>query len=432
MVLGDVVVLPSVSTFYTRIQFSDRVISKISLLLKQQMITMLSLLYKSTYVFVVFYYAIVPLGYLTKWWVSDTDEKMKGNSTILVTGGAGYVGSHTVVELLKNNYTVIAIDNLVNCYAKDSDAKPEALQRVEQITGEGVTFYNVDIRDREALDQIFKRHKIDSVIHFAALKAVGESVKVPLMYYQNNIGGSGTLFEVMSKNGVKNLVFSSSATVYGTPQFLPITEEHPTGQGCTNPYGKTKYFVEEILKDLCTSDPEWKVILLRYFNPVGAHESGSIGEDPSGIPNNLMPYISQVAVGRREKLQVFGSDYPTHDGTGVRDYIHITDLAIGHLKALEKMLQPTFASLRAYNLGTGRGYSVLDVVKAFEKASNKQIKYEIVGRREGDIAECYADASLAKRELNWSATRDIYDMCKDTWNWQQKNPKGFQNPCQGC
>ncbi|KAH1007346.1 UDP-glucose 4-epimerase isoform X2 [Dendroctonus ponderosae] len=352
---------------------------------------------------------------------------MKGNSTILVTGGAGYVGSHTVVELLKNNYSVIAIDNMVNCYAKAND-KPEALKRVEQITGETVTFYNVDIRDRDALDRIFKAHKIDSVIHFAALKAVGESVKVPLMYYQNNIGGSGTLFEVMSKNGVKKLVFSSSATVYGTPQFLPITEEHPTGQGCTNPYGKTKYFVEEILKDLCTSDPEWKVILLRYFNPVGAHESGLIGEDPSGIPNNLMPYIAQVAVGRRDKLHVFGNDYPTHDGTGVRDYIHITDLAIGHLKALEKMMQPTFSSWTAYNLGTGRGYSVLDVLKAFEKASGKPIQYELEGRREGDIAECYADASLARTELNWTATRDIFLMCQDTWNWQQKNPKGFQSP----
>lgn len=359
--------------------------------------------------------------------MSDTDEKMKGNSTILVTGGAGYVGSHTVVELLKNNYTVIAIDNLVNCYARDNE-KPEALKRVEQITGEKVIYYNVDIKDKEGLDKIFKAHKIDSVMHFAALKAVGESVKIPLAYYQNNVGGSAALFEVMSNNGVKKLVFSSSATVYGTPQFLPITEDHPTGQGCTNPYGKTKYFVEEVLKDLCTSDPEWKVILLRYFNPVGAHESGMIGEDPSGIPNNLMPYISQVAVGRREKLQVFGNDYPTHDGTGVRDYIHITDLAIGHLSALEKMLEPTFNSWKAYNLGTGRGYSVLDVIKAFEKASGKPVNYEIVGRREGDIAQCYADASLAKRELNWTAARDINVMCKDTWNWQQKNPKGFQSP----
>ncbi|KAL1512649.1 hypothetical protein ABEB36_002208 [Hypothenemus hampei] len=396
--------------------------------INNQLITMLSLLYKSTWFFIVIYYGIVPLGYLTKWWVTDSDEKMKGNSTILVTGGAGYVGSHTVVELLKNNYTVIAIDNLVNCYAKDENEKPEALKRVERITGETLTFYNVDIRDKEALDKIFKKHKIDSVIHFAALKAVGESVQVPLKYYQNNIGGSTTLFDVMANNGVKKLVFSSSATVYGNPQFLPITEEHPTGQGCTNPYGKTKYFVEEILKDLCSSDCEWKVILLRYFNPVGAHESGLIGEDPAGIPNNLMPYISQVAVGRREKLQVFGGDYLTHDGTGVRDYIHITDLAIGHLKALEKMLQSAFNSWKAYNLGTGRGYSVLDVVKAFEEASGKTIKYEIVKRREGDIAECYADASLAKIELNWTATRDIYVMCKNTWNWQQKNPKGFQSP----
>ncbi|KAG5884631.1 hypothetical protein JTB14_023825 [Gonioctena quinquepunctata] len=385
---------------------------------------MLNLLYKSSYVFVLFYYAIIPLGYLTKWWV--TIEKMKGNSTILVTGGAGYVGSHTVVELLKNNYSVIAIDNLVNCYANEND-KPESLKRVEKITGETVTFYNVDIRDKEALDKIFKTHKIDSVIHFAALKAVGESVQIPLMYYQNNIGGSSALFEVMAKNGVKKVVFSSSATVYGDPQFLPITEQHPTGQGCTNPYGKTKYFVEEILKDVCASDSEWKVVLLRYFNPVGANESGMIGEDPSGIPNNLMPYIAQVAVGRREKLQIFGSDYPTIDGTGVRDYIHITDLAIGHLKALERMYSADFKSWKAYNLGTGRGYSVLQMVKAFSEAAGKQIKYEIVDRREGDIAECYADASLAKIDLGWAAERDIHDMCRDTWNWQKKNPKGFQS-----
>ncbi|KAJ8962511.1 hypothetical protein NQ318_000901, partial [Aromia moschata] len=336
---------------------------------------------------------------------------MKGNSTILVTGGAGYVGSHTVVELLNNNYTVIAIDNLVNCYANGND-KPESLKRVEKITGESVTFYNVDIRDREALNRIFKIHKIDSVIHFAALKAVGESVQIPLTYYQNNIAGSSTLFR---------------ATVYGNPQFLPITEEHPTGQGCTNPYGKTKYFVEEILKDVCASDPEWKVVLLRYFNPVGAHESGLIGEDPSGTPNNLMPYISQVAVGRREKLQVFGSDYPTSDGTGVRDYIHITDLAIGHLKALERMLQPNYKSWKAYNLGTGRGYSVLEMVKAFSDVSGKQIKYELVGRREGDIAACYADATLAKVELNWTATRDIKAMCKDTWNWQKDESQRFSD-----
>ncbi|CAG9813662.1 unnamed protein product [Phaedon cochleariae] len=385
---------------------------------------MLHLLYKSSYVFMLFYYAIIPLGYLTKWWV--TIEKMKGNSTILVTGGAGYVGSHTVVELLNNNYTVIAVDNLVNCYSSGNE-KPEALKRVEKITGETVTFYDIDIRDKEALDKVFKTHKIDAVIHFAALKSVGESVQIPLTYYQNNIGGSSTLFEVMANNGVKKLVFSSSATVYGDPQFLPITELHPTGQGCTNPYGKTKYFVEEILKDLCTSDQEWKVVLLRYFNPVGAHESGLIGEDPSGIPNNLMPYIAQVAVGRREKLQVFGADYPTVDGTGVRDYIHITDLAIGHLKALERMFSPCFKSWKAYNLGTGRGYSVLEMVKAFAKASGKPINHEIVGRRGGDIAECYADATLAKIDLDWVATRDIEAMCRDTWNWQKKNPKGFHS-----
>ncbi|KAJ8934524.1 hypothetical protein NQ314_013307 [Rhamnusium bicolor] len=296
---------------------------------------MLNLVYKSSYAFVLFYYVIIPLGYLTKWWVTVEIEKMKCNSTILVTGGGGYVGSHTIVELLNNNYSVIVIDNLVNCYAVEDDM-PEALKRVERLTKKSITFYNVDIGDREALDKIFKTHQIDSVIHFAALKAVGESVQIPLAYYQNNVGGSSILFEVMANNGVKSLVFSSSATVYGSPQFLPITEQHPTGQGCTNPYGRTKYFVEEILKDVCVSDPEWRVILLRYFNPVGAHESGLIGEDPSGIPNNLMPYISQVAVGRREKLLVFGSDYPTPDGTGVRDYIHITDLAIGHLKALQK------------------------------------------------------------------------------------------------
>nr|CAH7718627.1 unnamed protein product [Callosobruchus chinensis] len=351
---------------------------------------------------------------------------MKGNSTILVTGGAGYVGSHTVVELLKNNYTVIALDNNVNSYAIECN-KPESLKRVEAITREQVIYYKADISDKDTLDKIFKAHKIDSVIHFAALKAVGESVQKPLQYYQNNVGGSSALFEVMSKNGVKKLVFSSSATVYGDPQFLPITEQHPTGQGCTNPYGKSKYFVEEVLKDVCTSDPEWKVILLRYFNPVGAHESGTIGEDPAGIPNNLMPYISQVAVGRREKLTVFGNDYPTPDGTGVRDYIHIMDLAVGHLKALEKIDSPCFKSWKAYNLGTGRGYSVLEMVKAFEEASGKKVAYEISARREGDIAECFADASLAKRELNWTATRDIKAMCRDTWNWQKKNPKGFQS-----
>ncbi|XP_025835371.1 UDP-glucose 4-epimerase isoform X1 [Agrilus planipennis] len=352
-------------------------------------------------------------------------SEMTGKGTILVTGGAGYVGSHTVLELLNNNYSVIALDNLVNCYAEKND-KPESLKRVEKLTGKQIIFYNVDIRDKTSLDKIFKVHSIDFVIHFAALKAVGESVQIPLTYYQNNIAGSSTLFEVMQSNGVKKIVFSSSATVYGIPQFLPITEEHPTGQGCTNPYGKTKYFVEEILKDVCVSDHEWKVILLRYFNPVGAHESGEIGEDPSGIPNNLMPYIAQVAVGRREKVYVFGNDYPTPDGTGVRDYIHITDLAIGHVQALTKLNDTTFFGWKAFNLGTGRGYSVLDVINAFSKASGKIIKHEFVNRREGDVAASFADASLAKIELNWTATRGIDEMCKDTWNWQSKNPNGFK------
>ncbi|KAF2879683.1 hypothetical protein ILUMI_26489 [Ignelater luminosus] len=351
---------------------------------------------------------------------------MSGQGTILVTGGAGYVGSHTVVELLNNNYSVISLDNLVNCYAETENHKPESLKRVEKITGKTVTFYNVDITNKEALNKIFKLHKIDCVIHFAALKAVGESVQIPLTYYQNNIAGSSTLFQVMQNHNVRKLVFSSSATVYGIPQFLPITEEHPTGQGCTNPYGKTKYFVEEILKDVCISDPEWRVILLRYFNPVGAHKSGLIGEDPAGIPNNLMPYISQVAVGRREKVNVFGADYDTPDGTGVRDYIHITDLAIGHVQALVKINEPTFKGWDVYNLGTGRGYSVLEVINAFSKASGKPIKYEIVARREGDVAASYADATKAKNELNWTTVRDINDMCEDTWKWQSENPHGFQ------
>ncbi|XP_017781636.1 PREDICTED: UDP-glucose 4-epimerase isoform X1 [Nicrophorus vespilloides] len=369
------------------------------------------------------YYVIIPIGYLTKWWFAE--KEMAGKGVMLVTGGAGYVGSHTIIQLLNNNYSVVAIDNLINCYA-EKNKKPESLRRVEEITNKKVIFYNVDIKDRAALEKVFKAHKFDCVIHFAALKAVGESVQIPLTYYQNNIAGSSTLFEVMRDNNVKNIVFSSSATVYGIPQFLPLTEEHPTGQGCTNPYGKTKYFVEEILKDVCTSDPEWKVILLRYFNPVGAHESGMIGEDPSGIPNNLMPYISQVAVGRREKLLIYGDDYDTPDGTGVRDYIHITDLAIGHVNALNKINESGFKGCRAYNLGTGKGYSVMDMVQAFSKVSGKDIKYEVVGRREGDVASSYADAQLARDELNWVATKGILDMCRDTWKWQVKNPKGFQ------
>ncbi|XP_045478708.1 UDP-glucose 4-epimerase-like [Harmonia axyridis] len=342
---------------------------------------------------------------------------------ILVTGGGGYVGSHTVVELLNANYAVVAIDNLSNCQV--SNGKPESLNRVEKLTGKKVVFYEVDIRNKDELDRIFKMHKISNVIHFAALKSVGESTQIPLSYYENNVGGSNNLFQVMHDNGVKSLVYSSSATVYGIPLALPLTETHPTGQGCTNPYGKTKYFVEEIGKDLCSAYPDWKVVSLRYFNPVGAHPSGIIGEDPSGIPNNLMPYISQVAIGRRDFLRVFGSDYDTKDGTGVRDYIHITDLAIGHLKALEKISSPSFKGFQAFNLGTGRGYSVLEVLKAFEKASGRKVAYKLVDRRPGDIATCYSDANLAKTELNWVAEKDIDEMCRDTWNWQNNNPNGF-------
>ncbi|XP_045483110.1 UDP-glucose 4-epimerase-like isoform X2 [Harmonia axyridis] len=393
-------------------------------------------LFRTIYITVFVYYAIIPLDYLTKSWIFEEShlpmscqncQCIGGKSqNILVTGGGGYVGSHTVVELLNSNYSVVAIDNLSNCQAIENDcAKPESLKRVEKITGKQVVFYNVDIRNKDDLDKIFKKHKISTVIHFAAMKSVGESTKIPLSYYENNVGGSNNLFQVMHSNNVKSLVYSSSATVYGTPVYLPLTETHPTGQGCTNPYGKTKYFVEEIGKDLCSAYPDWKLISLRYFNPVGAHPSGMIGEDPSGIPNNLMPYISQVAIGKREFLSVFGSDYDTIDGTGVRDYIHISDLAVGHLRALEKLSNPSFLGFRAYNLGTGRGYSVLEVIKAFEKASGRKVEYKLVDRRPGDIATCYSDASLAKNELNWAAEKNIDEMCKDTWNWQFNNPNGF-------
>ncbi|KAF5274404.1 hypothetical protein FQA39_LY07284 [Lamprigera yunnana] len=380
---------------------------------------------RAIYTFLSIYYVVVPSFFVLNT-LFNIDE-MTNTVCILVTGGAGYVGSHTIVELLERGYSVIAVDNLVNAYAFHEKDKPESLKRVELITGKTVPFYNIDITNRKALSDVFLKHNISCVIHFAALKAVGESVQLPLMYYQNNIAGSSTLFQVMQDHNVKKVVFSSSATVYGIPQFLPITEEHPVGQGCTNPYGKTKYFVEEILKDVCISDPEWRVILLRYFNPVGAHESSLIGEDPSGIPNNLMPYIAQVAVGRREKVNVFGSDYDTTDGTGVRDYIHITDLAIGHVCALSKIKEPEFNGWDVYNLGTGQGYSVLEMITAFSKVSQKEIKYEIVGRREGDVASSYADVSKAKRELNWTATRGINEMCLDTWKWQSKNPNGYQN-----
>lgn len=333
---------------------------------------------------------------------------------ILVTGGAGYIGSHTCVELLNAGYGVIVMDNY-------SNSKPEALQRVKEITKKDLKFYKVDLLDKAGLEKIFSENKIDAVIHFAGLKAVGESVSIPLRYYQNNIAGTLILCEVMQKYNVKNMVFSSSATVYGDPASVPITENFPLS--ATNPYGRTKLFIEDILRDLYVSDKEWSVALLRYFNPIGAHESGRIGEDPNEIPNNLMPYITQVAVGKLKELGVFGSDYPTVDGSGVRDYIHVVDLAIGHIKAVEKVLNSK--GTIAYNLGTGKGESVLEVVKAFENATGKKVPYVIKARRPGDVAASYADASKAEKELGWKATRGIEDMCKDSWRWQSNNPNGY-------
>lgn len=334
---------------------------------------------------------------------------------ILVTGGAGFIGSHTCVELLNAGYEVVVVDNLCN-------ASEESLKRVEKITGKTVTFYRADIRDEKVLNDIFEKESVDSVIHFAGLKAVGESVVKPLEYYQNNIAGTITLCDVMRSHGVKNIIFSSSATVYGDPAFIPITEECPKGT-CTNPYGWTKWMLEQILTDLHTADPEWNVVLLRYFNPIGAHKSGLMGEDPKGIPNNLTPYITQVAIGKLACLGVFGDDYDTHDGTGVRDYIHVVDLAIGHVKALKKIEEK--AGVCVYNLGTGVGYSVLDMVHAFEKACGKEIPYQIKDRRPGDIATCYSDAAKAKEELGWVAERGLDEMCEDSWRWQSQNPDGY-------
>jgi len=334
---------------------------------------------------------------------------------VLVTGGAGYIGSHTIIQLLMSNYEVVVIDNL-------SNSKEASLKRVEEITGKSVKFYKVDLLDSEKVDEIFTIEKIDSVIHFAGLKAVGESVEIPLKYYHNNLTSTLVLCEAMQKHNVKNLVFSSSATVYGDPAAVPITEDFPLS--ATNPYGRSKLVIEEILNDLYLSDNSVNIAILRYFNPVGAHKSGMIGEDPNGIPNNLAPYIAQVAICKRDALKVFGNDYNTHDGTGVRDYIHVTDLADGHLRALEKLNEkPGYV---VYNLGTGCGYSVLDVVKAFEKASGKTIPYQLVDRRAGDIATCYANASKAEKELGWKATRGIDEMCEDTWRWQKMNPNGFE------
>ena len=334
---------------------------------------------------------------------------------ILITGGAGYIGSHTAVELLNEGYEVVVYDNLYN-------SSEESIKRVEELTGKTVKFYEGDILDADFLKTMFEMEKIDAVIHCAALKAVGESVRKPLEYYQNNITGTLTLLGVMREVGVKNIVFSSSATVYGDPAMIPITEECPKGQ-CTNPYGWTKSMMEQIMSDLQKSDPEWNVVLLRYFNPVGAHKSGRIGEDPKGIPNNLMPYISQVAVGKLEKLGVFGNDYNTHDGTGVRDYIHVVDLAVGHVKAIDYIL--TNPGLDVINLGTGTGYSVLDMVKAFSKAIGRDLPYEIKPRRAGDIDMCYADPAKAERVLGWKATHTLDEMCEDTWRWQSNNPNGY-------
>ncbi|MBS5216063.1 MAG: UDP-glucose 4-epimerase GalE [Clostridiales bacterium] len=335
--------------------------------------------------------------------------------SILVTGGAGYIGSHTCVELLNQGYDVVVVDNLANSSKK-------SLERVEEITGKKLTFYEADLLDRNAMEKIFEKEDIDSVIHFAGLKAVGESVAKPIEYYYNNITGTLILCDVMRNHGVKNIVFSSSATVYGDPAFVPITEECPKGK-ITNPYGQTKSMLEQILTDIHTSDPEWNVILLRYFNPIGAHKSGKIGEDPKGIPNNLLPYVAQVAVGKLKCLGVFGNDYDTPDGTGVRDYIHVVDLAQGHVKAIEKIKENK--GVLVYNLGTGKGYSVLDVVHAFEKACGKKINYEIKARRPGDIATCYADPAKAKAELGWEAKYGIDEMCADSWRWQSSNPNGY-------
>jgi UDP-glucose 4-epimerase len=335
--------------------------------------------------------------------------------TVLVTGGAGYIGSHAAVELLENGYDIVVIDNL-------SNSRHEAIKRVQELTGKSFPFYEIDLLDYDALDKLFSKYNFDSVIHFAGLKAVGESIQIPLKYYHNNITGTLNLCEIMSKYNVKKMVFSSSATVYGNPERVPIDETFPLS--ATNPYGRTKLMIEEILRDLYVSDNTWRIALLRYFNPIGAHESGRIGENPNGIPNNLMPYITQVAVGKREKLYVFGNDYDTHDGTGVRDYIHVVDLVRGHIKALEYL--DDHEGIEAFNLGTGTGYSVLDLVSSFREVNNIDIPYEITKRRPGDVAICYADPTKAEKMLNWKAQYNLEKMCEDAWKWQSQNPNGYE------
>ena len=334
---------------------------------------------------------------------------------ILLTGGAGYIGSHAIIELDKAGHTVVVVDNLVN-------SNPESLRRVAKIIGKEIPFYEVDVRDKEALSKVFDENKFDAVIHFAGLKAVGESVSKPLEYYHNNMTGTFILLDVMRQHGCKNIIFSSSATVYGDPAIIPITEDCPKGR-CTNPYGQTKSMLEEVLMDVQKADPEWTVVLLRYFNPIGAHQSGMIGENPNGIPNNLMPYITQTVVGIRKELGIFGDDYDTPDGTGVRDYIHVCDLASGHVAALSAIKKN--CGLAIYNLGTGHGYSVLDVVKAFEKVNGVKVPYSIKPRRPGDIATCYCNPAKAKAELCWEAQYGIEEMCRDSWNWQKLNPNGY-------
>eukprot|EP00096_Caligus_rogercresseyi_P008320 TRINITY_DN2695_c0_g1_i1.p1 TRINITY_DN2695_c0_g1~~TRINITY_DN2695_c0_g1_i1.p1 ORF type:complete len:364 (+),score=71.91 TRINITY_DN2695_c0_g1_i1:476-1567(+) len=349
-------------------------------------------------------------------------HKMSGK-TVLVTGAGGYVGSHCVLELLLEGYNIVAVDNFVNC-VQEGTVFPESLERVQKITGKSIAFHKADLTDKTTLIPIFKKYSIDCVIHFAALKAVGESCRLPLMYYSNNVTGSANLMDLMMDYGVKKIVFSSSATVYGDPQYLPVDESHPVG-ACTNPYGKTKYFMEEIIKDVCRANEDWGTMILRYFNPVGAHPSGKIGEDPQGIPNNLLPFVAQVAVGRRDKLTVYGKDYDTLDGTGVRDYIHIMDLAKGHALAVNELLKPDNCGVHIYNLGTGKGSTVLEVIEAFEKASGCKIPHEFAERRPGDVSSCYAKCDLAEEKLNFVSRFSLYDMCKDMWTWQSQNPNGY-------
>ncbi|MBE6807098.1 MAG: UDP-glucose 4-epimerase GalE [Ruminococcaceae bacterium] len=334
---------------------------------------------------------------------------------ILITGGCGYIGSHTCIEMLKAGYEIVVVDNYYN-------SKPEALNRIKELSGKEFPFYECDIRDAEGLRRVFRENTIEAVIHFAGLKAVGESVQIPLTYYDNNVSGTVVLCQVMAEMGCKRIIFSSSATVYGSENPSPLNETMPVG-AVTNPYGRTKFMIEGILSDLCVSDPDWSVVLLRYFNPIGAHESGHIGEDPNGIPNNLMPYISQVAIGKLKQLSVFGNDYNTHDGTGVRDYIHVVDLAVGHVKAVDYALGHT--GVEAINLGTGVGYSVLDLVNAFIAANGVDVPYVIAPRRSGDVDTCYSDPTKAAELLGWKAEKNVEDMCRDTWRWQSQNPKGY-------